>query len=178
MRRNKTCCWLITAEKSIAKRTVAPIANRSGAMQQDAAPGRIKARKTGPCRSRPLVTIKLAGTAIKPTKIEPTKKEASSVPGNQLSSPQRGQHRKTPGQYKKAPNQYKKVPGQHKKVPGQHKNTPSLPLRRAVQIRMAATTQPQPSVLHKKALTKQVADETGQTLASEPATAGTISSDT
>ena len=171
MRRNKTCCWPITAEKSIAKRTVAPIANRSGTMPQDAAPGRIKARKTGPCRSRPLVTIKLAGTAIRPTKIEPTKKEASSVPGNQPSFPQSGQHRKTPGQYKKAPNQ-------RKKGPGQYKNPPSLTLRRAVQIRMAATTQSQPSVLHKQALTKPVADETGQTLASEPASAGTKSSDT
>lgn len=165
MRQNETCCWLITVDKSIVKRTVASIADRTGAIPSGAAPGRTKPRNTGPCRCGLLAAIKLPRTAI-----WLTKKEALNVPGSQLSSPQRGQHRKTPGQHKKAPSQ-------HKKAPSQRKNISGLTLRHAVQIRAAATMQRQSSVLHKKAHTRPTASETGQTAVGKLAAAGTKSSD-
>ena len=94
MRQNETCCWPITAEKSIVKRTVAPIADRTETMPPGAAPGRTKARNTGLCRCRLQATKVSAGRGV-----EPTKREVSEVPGNQPASPQRDPHITIPGQF-------------------------------------------------------------------------------
>ena len=64
-RQNETCCWPITAAKSIVKQTAAQIASRAGTMPSGAAPGRIKARNTGPCQCRPQTNKASAGNDVR-----------------------------------------------------------------------------------------------------------------
>ena len=94
MRQKETCCSPITAEKSIVKRTAAPIAERAETLPSGAAPGRKKARNTGLCRCRRQATKVSAGTGI-----EPIKRELSEDPGNQLPSPRRDPRKTNPGRF-------------------------------------------------------------------------------
>ena len=155
-RQNETCCWPITAAKSIVRQTAAQIASRAGTMPSGAAPGRTKARNTGPCRCRPRTNKVLAGSGARR---KPTFLIDSRSTGKSAIEPHRGHPRSF----------------QNRR---QGKIVPSQTLSRNAHKRMAATTQRQTSVLRKETRRKPAVSGQGQTVSGELAAVGPKSSNT